>query len=44
MLTIDEAHGRVTVDRANGTTEDLALDTPEAFEAVSAAWLRCGWT
>jgi cephalosporin hydroxylase len=43
MLTIDEAHGRVTVDRADGTTEDLALDTPEAFEAVSAAWLRCGW-
>ena len=43
MLTIDEAHGRLTVDRADGTTEDLALDTPEAFEAVSAAWLRCGW-
>ncbi len=43
MLTIDEAHGRVTVDRADGTTEELALDTPEAFEAVSAAWLRCGW-
>jgi cephalosporin hydroxylase len=32
MLTIDERHGQV-----------MAMDTPEAFEAVSAAWLRCGW-
>ena len=43
MLTIDEARGRVTVRHADGTTEEHALDTPEAFEAVSAAWLRCGW-
>jgi len=43
MLTIDEVHGRVTISRADGTTEQHALDTPEAFEAVSAAWLRCGW-
>jgi cephalosporin hydroxylase len=43
MLTIDEAHGRVTVSRADGTTDDLPFDSPEAFEAVSAAWLRCGW-
>jgi cephalosporin hydroxylase len=43
MLTIDEAHGRVTVHHADGTAEEHALDTPEAFEAVSAAWLRCGW-
>ena len=43
MLTIDEAHGRVTVRHADGTAEEHALDTPEAFEAVSAAWLRCGW-
>ena len=43
MLTIDEAHGRVTVCHSDGTAEEHALDTPEAFEAVSAAWLRCGW-
>jgi cephalosporin hydroxylase len=43
MLIIDEALGRVTVRREDGTAEEHALDTPEAFEAVSAAWLRCGW-
>jgi cephalosporin hydroxylase len=43
MLTIDEAHGRVVVSHADGTTEELPFDSPEAFEAVSAAWLRCGW-
>ena len=43
MLTIDEAAGRVIVHCADGTTKEHALDTAEAFEAVSAAWLRCGW-
>src|SRR3954449_12126160 len=43
MLTIDEIHGRVVVQHADGSAEEHALDTPEAFEAVSAAWLRCGW-
>ena len=43
MLTIDEAGGRVIVQRADGTQAEHALDTPDAFEAVSAAWLRCGW-
>lgn len=44
MLTIDEAGGRVIVHSADGgTQEEHALDTPEAFEAISAAWLRCGW-
>jgi cephalosporin hydroxylase len=43
MLTIDEARGRVTVCHEDGTSEQHALDTPAAFEAVSAAWLRCGW-
>ena len=28
---------------ADGSAEEHGLDTPEAFEAVSAAWLRCGW-
>jgi cephalosporin hydroxylase len=43
MLTIDEAHGRVVVSHEDGSAEEHKLDTPEAFEAVSAAWLRCGW-
>src|SRR6201986_1009661 len=43
MLTIDETQGRVTVNHPDGTAEQHALDTPEAFEAASAAWLRCGW-
>jgi len=43
MLIIDEALGRVTVRREDGTAEEHGLDTAEAFEAVSAAWLRCGW-
>ncbi len=43
MLTIDEAHGRVVVPHTDGSAEEHRLDTPEAFEAVSAAWLRCGW-
>ena len=43
MLTIDEAHGRVVVQHADGSAEEHNFDTPEAFEAVSAAWLRCGW-
>ncbi|MBN8928773.1 MAG: hydroxylase [Rhodospirillales bacterium 69-11] len=43
MLTIDEAGGRVILQQADGTHAVHALDTPAAFEAVSAAWLRCGW-
>jgi cephalosporin hydroxylase len=43
MLTIDETHGRITLVHEDGTAEEHAFDTPEAFEAVSAAWLRCGW-
>jgi cephalosporin hydroxylase len=43
MLTIDEAGGRVIRHCPDGSTQEHALDTPEAFEAVSAAWLRCGW-
>lgn len=42
MLSIDEAGNRVIVQRPEGVQE-YALDTPEAFEAISAAWLRCGW-
>jgi cephalosporin hydroxylase len=43
MLTIDEVRGCIVIQSANGTMEEHSLDTPEAFEAISAAWLRCGW-
>ena len=43
MLTIDESLGRVTIRHPDGSVEEHGLDSPEAFEAVSAAWLRCGW-
>ncbi len=43
MLTIDEANGQVTVGRPDGSAAVLAMDSPEAFAAVSNAWLRCGW-
>jgi cephalosporin hydroxylase len=43
MLIIDEAANRIIVQRPDGSEHEHALDTPEAFEAVSAAWLRCGW-
>jgi cephalosporin hydroxylase len=41
-ITIDLKAGVVRVwDDADG--RELRLDTPEAFAAVSHAWLRCGW-
>ena len=44
MLTIDERGGRIIVHDADGApAAEHALDTPEAFAAVSDAWLRCGW-
>jgi cephalosporin hydroxylase len=43
MLTIDESRGEVVVHGGDGSRRTLGLDTPEAFAAVSAAWLRCGW-
>jgi cephalosporin hydroxylase len=43
MLTIDEAGGRVILQTPDGGQVEHALDTADAFEAVSAAWLRCGW-
>jgi len=43
VLTIDEAANRVVIQHPDGSRQEHALDTPEAFEAVSAAWLRCGW-
>jgi cephalosporin hydroxylase len=43
MLTIDETRGQVIVAGADGAREVHAMDSPAAFAAVSAAWLRCGW-
>ena len=44
MLTIDERGGRVILHHPDGgPAQEHALDTPEAFAVVSAAWLRCGW-
>jgi cephalosporin hydroxylase len=43
MLTIDEALGQVMIGGADGSNEIHAMDSPQAFAAVSAAWLRCGW-
>lgn len=40
FLAIDLEAGEVTLDHGRAT---YALDTPEAFEAVSRAWLRAGW-
>jgi cephalosporin hydroxylase len=43
MLTIDEQRGEVVVHEADGPGRTLRMDSAEAFEAVSSAWLRCGW-
>ena len=41
-ITIDEAKSLVTVTDSAGERR-LPMDSPEAFAAVSRAWLRCGW-
>ena len=43
MLTIDESRGHVTLARPDGSEAVWPMDSPEAFSAVSKAWLRCGW-
>jgi cephalosporin hydroxylase len=42
MLTIDEARGEVTVFGPDGRRAVHPMDTAEAFEVLSAAWLRSG--
>ena len=42
MIKIDMENSRVLVDTENGE-ESWAMDSPEAFAAISRAWLRCGW-
>jgi cephalosporin hydroxylase len=41
-ITIDEASSTVIVKDGSGERR-LPMDSPEAFSAVSRAWLRCGW-
>src|SRR5690349_19887551 len=42
MLTIDYETATVRV-REGETTREYPFASPEAFAAVSKAWLRCGW-
>src|SRR3972149_530827 len=41
-INIDFKQGKVTIENDN-STEAFLIGAPEAFEAVSQAWLRCGW-
>ncbi len=41
-VSVDFEQGRVTVE-ADGAPRTLPMSSPEAFEAVAAAYLRCGW-
>ena len=41
-ITIDTENSVVIVHEGGGE-QRLPMDTPEAFSAVSDAWLRCGW-
>jgi cephalosporin hydroxylase len=40
MIVIDD--NQVTVSNGQGSVS-FALDSPQAFAAISRAWLRCGW-
>jgi cephalosporin hydroxylase len=42
MIEIDMDKGEVSVTK-DGETVRYAMDTPEAFQVVSRAWLRAGW-
>ena len=41
-ITIDQANNVVIVKGEDGE-QHHTMDSPEAFSAVSRAWLRCGW-
>ena len=43
MISIDEKNEVVIVANEDGSVTRLAMNTPEAFAAVSRAWLRCAW-
>jgi cephalosporin hydroxylase len=42
-VLIDFAAGKVTVEGPLGASATLPMDSPEAFAAVAAGYLRCGW-
>ncbi|MDT4969340.1 MAG: hypothetical protein QOJ64_4077 [Acidobacteriota bacterium] len=42
LISIDFENSRVVVEGEHGRSE-YGMDTAEAFDAVSRAWLRCGW-
>lgn len=42
-LTIDLENGSVTSEGPDQGSVSYSLGTPEAFYAISQAWLRCGW-
>jgi cephalosporin hydroxylase len=41
-ISIDMENGQVTVQTEDGSST-YAMNTEEAFNAISRAWLRCGW-
>jgi cephalosporin hydroxylase len=42
MIQIDLAGGRLLLEE-NGTTRELSIGSPEAFNIISRIWLRSGW-
>ena len=42
-ISIDMSTNQVTVDTGDSGTITHPLSSREAFEAISAAWVRCGW-
>jgi len=41
-VAVDLVRGLVTVEEG-GTSESYPLGSPQAFAAISRAWIRCGW-
>lgn len=42
-LIVDFEHASVTSEGVAQNAKSYSLGTPEAFSAISEAWLRCGW-
>ncbi len=42
-MTVDFESATVRVQTGTGETKEFPFSSPEAFAAVSRAWLRCGW-
>ena len=43
LIEIDFERSEVSVKDTNGARASYSLDSPEAFSAISRAWVRCGW-